>query len=422
MSSGVFRSRRSFFVPHMRCPRFIGNSRRGATMVMVAFALPALVCLGALAVDQGTLAIAAQKVQQTADVAALACAGRLPTSDSAALCLRQTIEANNEGWHMQVWSDPAQDLTWYGPGDAVPGHGVLESGEHAVKVVAHSQVEHTLGRAVGLTQTIVTRSAIAKVYSRGLLTDGFIFAGTTSSDQVGFELGGSSVTVNGTVQSNSAVHLTGSDNAVTGDLGYSYDFTDESENFTIGGEVADTQVEACPIDLTWDDFDGQDWDHVTSGMSLGSSELSLPGGRWKINGDLLVDGDGFYCSDALFLVTGRVFFGGSNVTLDRVTIVAKGEIHFTGSGLSHSPFIADVFALSERVSADQRGVCIHGAKCDSSGILLCPSAGIGYYGYQAGTYNVAFVGRRVALSGASAVFDGSGYEGASISRNVHLVG
>src|SRR5579864_2379811 len=105
--------------------------RRGATQVMVAVALPALLGMGALAVDIGHMVVAKQHLQQVCDAAARAGGTALPTDATgdggagAVQAAEQCAQVNgvkvqaqpqapqgSAGWQLQVTATQAVPMAF----------------------------------------------------------------------------------------------------------------------------------------------------------------------------------------------------------------------------------------------------------------------------------------------------------------------
>ena len=71
------------------------KTQRGATLVLVVFALPALLGVAALALDIGMMEWARQRAQNVADAAALAGGQSMATAAGASAAAAQVVSANN---------------------------------------------------------------------------------------------------------------------------------------------------------------------------------------------------------------------------------------------------------------------------------------------------------------------------------------
>ena len=119
-----------------------------------------LVLLGmaAAVVDVGKLVVAAQRAQDMADSSALAGATRLPYEDKARTTALHTVLANNdEGLGMPATCS-TNDVTFYHPGQTVPGYGELGLYAYSITVTVHVPVEYGFARALGINGAVALRS------------------------------------------------------------------------------------------------------------------------------------------------------------------------------------------------------------------------------------------------------------------------
>lgn len=137
------------------------STRRGFTLVMMAIVLVIIMGCVAMTVDVGRIMIASQKAQNAADASALAAAPLLGTPSEALAEARDTITANNQSAGEYTVICGNSDIVYYGPNSTVPGFGALGPYARAIVVTAHIPLRYTFGAALGLSQTMVTRRAIA---------------------------------------------------------------------------------------------------------------------------------------------------------------------------------------------------------------------------------------------------------------------
>lgn len=387
--------------------RWTAFERRGLIGVWVAVALAALAGVSALVFDLSRLVLAAQRAQDVADVAALAGALTLPDRADCEARVQGAVTANNEivpAWAVSVSSD--DDLTYFMPGDEVPGYGELSDYQWAIDVVVHTDVTYGFARVVGVEGAHLTRHATALADGWRGAGDGFIFAGETDPGEQGIRANGSNLTVKGTMHSNTQVRINGSNQTVTGAIEYLYAFTSNGSNNDFG-DIIEDQVRPYPVDYTWEQFDVGPWDYEhPSGLTVNASGASLEPGRRRINGNLRVNGSGFHLQDALIVCTGDINFNGSGVALDRVTLVAQGEITFNGSTERFSCFQDDLFAfsLSNRATA----LKVNGSDSDTWGILFAPNGGMIYNGSNQEIHHGGLVALTIDLNGSGSTFQGMG--------------
>lgn len=141
--------------------------RRGYVTVMVAIGLVGLLGAVAMCVDVGRVMMAAQRAQDVADAAAMAGGSLLRVPSDAITAAQQCVAANNlpnQGdpiTCVYIANSSASDIRYYSPYTWVPGIGWLGWAAKAIQVTTHITVQYTFGRAVGLTQKGITRTAIA---------------------------------------------------------------------------------------------------------------------------------------------------------------------------------------------------------------------------------------------------------------------
>lgn len=381
--------------------------RRGVAGPWVAMTLVALLGVAALVFDIGRLILVAQRVQAVADAAALAGALTLPDRADCEARILATVAANNELTPACVISvSTSDDLTYFGPGDEVPGYGDLRDHQWAVEVVAHSDVSYVFARIVGVQGAHVTRSATALGDGSRGAGDGLIFAGETRPQVDGIRVNGSDFTVRGTMHSNTRVRMNGSFQTVTGAIEYLHAFVSNGSSNDFA-EVIEDQVRPYPVNYEWAQFDQGPWDYVHNGnLRVNGTNMSLPPGRWRIDGDLRVNGSGFHMQDALVVCTGDIVFNGSGVTLDRVTLVARGRIDFNGTTERFSCFQDDLFAFS--LSSASTAIRVNGAESDTWGILFAPNGGMIYNGADQEIHHGGLVALTIDVNGAGTTFEGMG--------------
>ena len=146
------------------------NRKAGSVSVIVAIALVALLGAAALTFDIGHIVVAAQRVQQVADVAALAGGSRpiLAAPLETRCRVNEIVVANNEIGTVFVRVPEQVEVVLYGPGEVVPDFRVLSSQEEALSVTAYCDVPMYFARIFGLENTTVWRRAmVARVFAPG---------------------------------------------------------------------------------------------------------------------------------------------------------------------------------------------------------------------------------------------------------------
>jgi Flp pilus assembly protein TadG len=158
--------------PHRR--RLTGQ-RRGATLVLVALMLSALLGICAIAVDLSRLTVGINELQTAVDAAALRGALALQRSPSAdpTTTITTFLSSSNpvmgsfvtsginvQGWHWESDAAKRKTVQWGATG--------ATDGVNAVEVTATYTASLMFGRAVGRLTSSPTRRALAWVASMGL--------------------------------------------------------------------------------------------------------------------------------------------------------------------------------------------------------------------------------------------------------------
>ncbi|MGI5819020.1 MAG: TadE/TadG family type IV pilus assembly protein [Armatimonadota bacterium] len=378
------------------------SRRRGTAYVLTVIALPMLLGVGALAIDLALMGLAAQRVQNVADTAALAGATHGADSAASAVAAGQTTGTNNAFSNWQVDAT----ISTYGPGETVPGFRTLGYREHVTAVSGTTDFEFIFARVFGLERAPIRREAAAmsEVW-RNRLAEGFVFAGSSDPGVCGIYSDGQGNRYNGSIHSNTGISLNGKDNVLTGDIRYRNSYQQNAPNFTHQGELIVTPVTEYPVDFAWADFDRGSWDHEVAGLSVTETGTTLPGGRWRVRGDMTVRAADFHCSDALFVVDGNIRIEGARKMLDGVTLVAQGSITVIGADGRFSPYLHDLFAFSAKASTSDV-MSIDGSRCLASGVMFAPNGGLYWEGSAEESYHVGLIGNTVRLVGSFSTHDG----------------
>lgn len=396
------------------------SGRTGVIGAWVAVALVLLLGVAALVFDLGWLILAAQRAQDVADAAALAGALTLPDRADCEARIQGAVAANNEAvpvWAMSVSNQ--DDLTYFMPGDEVPGYGEVDEYQWAVDVVVHTDVVYGFGRIFGVTGAHLTRHATALADGRRGAGDGFIFAGETDPRVQGVRANGSDLTVKGTVHSNTQVRMNGSNQTVTGAIEYLYAFVSNGSNNDYG-DIIEDQVRPYPVDYVWEQFDVGPWDYEhPSGLTINASGATLESGRRRISGNLRINGSDFHLQDALIVCTGDIDFNGSDVALDRVTLVAQGAITFNGSTERFSCYQDDLFAFS--LSGRATALKVNGSDSGTWGVLFAPNGGMVYNGSAQEIHHGGLVALTIDVNGSGSIFEGMGEGSDESFKQVKLI-
>lgn len=136
--------------------------RGGSIYALAAMSLVALLASLGVAVDVGRVVVAAQRAQDVADSAARAAMLQSPSADYGLANRRigDIVAANNVNSPVPITWDTS-DVTYYSPGDYLPGWGSLGTDAEATRVYTHINLSFFFAPAVGISGTTVTRYAIA---------------------------------------------------------------------------------------------------------------------------------------------------------------------------------------------------------------------------------------------------------------------
>ncbi len=413
------------------------RDRSGVVGPWLIVALLSLLGMAALVIDVGRLIVAAQQVQNVVDGAALAGASQLPDFDACEGRLESIVLSNNEeapAWPVTV--DLNDDLTYYGPGQSVPEHGMLEDGEYAVEVTGHVGVSYTFARIFGLNEATVTRAATALVETGGGSgTGGIFFAEESTPGQTGVILNGSWQYVDGDVHSNCRVIVNGSHQTVTGTIEYIGDCIINGSHQDIGDEV-EGEIEPYPISYDWDDYYyGGPYDYVESSVTYNGSGGTIPSGYWSVAGNMRVNGSNFSVADAVFMIGGNLTINGSGFSAENCLFVVDGSVRVNGANIDllECTFLAGheaVFnsALKECTYRDDGlfcmalgtgGVTYNGANQRTEGIIFAPNGRITYNGANQEVYNGGLCAKTITVNGSHGTFsplDDYGWGGAGSPR------
>lgn len=379
---------------------------------MMVVALPALLGAAALAIDLGVMTLTAERVRNVVDAAALAGARSYSDPTTAIAAAQQIAAENNTTSFWQV----TPEVQCYGPGDTVPGYGVLTESEHVVDVTGHARFDFFFGRALGLTSTDVQRRAAARVlvWTSGV-GEAFIFAGCSDPDVNALTMIGGGNTICGPVHSNGALWFEGKDNTVDGDIKYGSVATINGQNFVCTGERRQVGPTGYPVTYSWDQFAANSsiqFDYDVPSMSVLDANSTVPSGHWRVRGDVTIGGNGTVCSNALIVADGNIDLQASDLYFDKVTLVAKGWIRINGARGFFSPYLDNLFALSladtSPYDTRTKAIIFNAADCEATGFIFAPNGRLEFQGSRERTYHVGIVGETVDLIGTGCTHGGPG--------------
>jgi len=388
------------------------ETRHGIVIATVLLALVALLGMAAITVDLGRAVVAAQKAQSVADAAAMAAVAYLPDTDVGDYRMESVIAANNEA---MIWPpvniNSDEDVTYYGPGDEVPDHGVLESGQYAITVTAHVNEEYGFAKLAGQEKLQLTRTATAKVRTiHGALPA--LFASDDTSSHTSITINGSGAHIEGDTHANSRVTINGSNHLFTGPVEYRNRITINGSNNVLEGGYHEGNILSYPVDYTWDDF--LPWDYEVSDIRFNGSGGSMEFGHVHVLGNVTVNGSSFRGRNGLLMVEGNVIFNGSNHSLENVTIIAKGKITFNGACQEVTPYTENLTLLS--LSSNSTAITFNGSNQDSHGTFFAPNGGITYNGSSQRHQHGSIIAKKITMNGSNHYVHGT--ESGSAGRKV----
>ncbi|MFW5943370.1 MAG: hypothetical protein ACOCXI_16315, partial [Chloroflexota bacterium] len=227
--------------------------------------------------------------------------------------------------------------------------------------------------------------------------DGYAFwaqATDSTEDSNTVSWSGSQTEVQGNFRSNGSIHVSGSDNRVTGTVEYGSTFEDGGDNNVFGNLV---QAAPSPLPVTYQLSDYQP-DGPLAQQAQAEDRYHL------INGKLEIEDQGTRL-DGLYYVRGKVEISASDV-YGTFTIVAEGKIEISGSDQDFEPYADGLLFFTE--VAGTNNFTISGSGSQMKGIIFAPQVGLELSGSSNTFEGVIYVGRG-KLNGSSLDirFDGS---------------
>lgn len=362
-----------FIARHKVVPRR-RPGRSGAVIIITVIALVALMACAALTIDIGQMLMVMSRAQSLADAAALAGAGDTLANHYTDCVERvQTILAANARSTMPTRFDPA-DLVFYREGNEVSGYGVLRPCEEAVRVKVSIDVQYLFARVLGLHGTTIAREATALRIS-DLGGNSVIFAIDSNPLDLGIDMSGTAILVDGLSHSNTRYDITGSSHHFVGAVEWVNRFR------VMGGhtvfDVGDVESAVQPSPLNYQPEEFEPYDR-------------------EINGDYSVPSSGVV-PPGVYRVHGSVHVSGSSQVLDHVTFVADGDIIMNGSNHLYTPARLGVFAYS--LSSSASAIDIRGAGPNCWGTLYAPNGRISFSSQDNIITRSSIVGRQIDMAG-----------------------
>ncbi len=352
----------------------------GQSAVLIALTLVVICGFAAFAADIGVIAVDKGELQNAADAAALGGAYELPTAASARS--KAVYYAGLNG----VESSNITATTPYN-GDS-----------KKIEVVCTRTVNYTFARVFGLTSTTVTARAVAeKTGMSGGAFEYAIFSGSTSNT---LRLSTSSLTVKGSIHSNSDIMMNGSSQTVNGNAEAVSSYAAHGSNITITGtaqgssvtthgshiNIANTLAVAAPV-INMPDFSAAALSEAQAGGTYYTGNQLFNGSSINVDTPVYVDGT--------LTVAGSSFSG-------QGVLLATGNIQLNGSCIENTT------TASVCIYSKNGDIQINGANIRIDGVLYAPKGQIQVNGSDI-VINGRVIGKEVQLNGSSIqVLSGSG--------------
>ncbi len=395
---------------------------QGQSLVMVALAIVALVAMVGLAIDGGYAYAQRRLIQNLADSAALAGAGKLRdglayTTDAE---VRRAIERYAGGnrpllrdvhWEAYYTDTVDQQIGTIQVGDL----GYIPPQARGVRVVAYAAFDTFFIRVLGINLGNVSASSVARIAnpssggtwaiwvggnsrcSQGTLniqaSDVWITGALHSNANMQINAGGQGIVINGTVESVLGVE-TGNPDKIT------YN--------PPAGNPSQTTPQPMPFN----------WPIEMFAPGGAAAEAARAEGRYyHINGDLNKNSP--YINDGrlqsgLYFVEGNVRLGqgGGRIVGENVTIVARGTIELSGgSRLSYYKpasdqcstggiVLASYYRSADYCSTSGAGIQLSGNDNSWVGVVYAPFSMVNISNARASTLNGAIIAQAVSISGS----------------------
>lgn len=352
----------------------------GQSAVLLALTLVVICGFAAFAADIGVIAVDKGQLQNAADAAAIGGAHELPSASSA---------RSKAVYYAGLNGVESSDVTATTP---------YNGNSKKIEVVCTRTVNYTFARIFGLTSTTVTARAVAEKTGMNGGAFGYaVFSGSTSNL---LGLYTSSLTVNGSIHSNSSIMMNGSTQTVNGNAEAVSSYAAHGSNITITGtaqgssvtthgshiDIANTLAVAAPV-IDMPDF---------SAAALAEAQAS---GTFY-TGNKLYNGSSISVDTPIY-VDGTLTVAGSSFSGQGI-LLATGNIQLNGSCIENSS------SASVCIYSTNGNIQINGANIRIDGVLYAPKGQIQVNGANI-VINGRVVAKEVQLNGSSIqVLSGSG--------------
>lgn len=376
--------------------KFPIENENGQVFVLLVVVMVAILGFASLVFDVGSVYNERRAAQNAADNAALAGASAICANldfNAVALDMADRNGFDNDG--------TTNTVTVNSP----PASGGYAGQADYVEVIIFSTESGKLSGSVFGGNMDVTTSAVAHCIENSGGSGYTMFTISEGCSQA-IDMTGSNKTVIGGVHTNTSLRITGSNHDFEGIVttvdgytmsgsGHSFDPTVNNPSTTgmqpdpVGYPIADYAPGGrfapggANAAAAYHDFSGED---ITPGT------LDDRGLR---SGDTI--SDGLYYTDQDWKISG------SNYEADHITVVAEGEISFSGSGHEmREPYVNGLLFFSnfDTNRCNQYGVDVSGSGFIWNGVIYAPRSGVDFSGSGNNTYNGSIVAQFIDISGS----------------------
>ncbi len=331
----------------------IGNllkSQKGATMIIFAAAITALLAVCATVTDIGTVIIEKQKFQSAVDSATLAAAQELPDTTKARNIANHYIQEN--GYNASEISISFSDSN------------------KTIKVEGIKTVNYIFAKILGFDSTSISPKASATGGSLGGAFNYALFSGSSSSAMT---INGSSQYIFGSSHSNKNFVANGSNITITGACEAVTTIKVNGSQNDISTRIPNSAYVEMP------DFSEIIRQQATASGQIYNGNKTFNGSYMDLDSSIYVNGD--------VTVNGSHFRGNG-------CIFATGNITFNGSNLNETSDDSVCFYTKNG------NITVNGSNATFDGILYAPNGSITMNGSNQ-TVNGRVIGNTVTFNGSS---------------------
>lgn len=400
-----------------RCVGLTQNRTRGATAAIFAVALPVLLLAVGLSVDVGQLVLAKARLQNAADLAALAGAAVVSMGPTAA----QQAGANYFAANLCGGTDTLQpipvgfvsngavyrigrvQITVRCPYSSSRGAALAYPASRTVCVEAENTV-NTPFMALARRPTVRIRAravAASKAWggagifakqNRSTIGPGW---GGPEGDEPSLDkiaavsINSSRLNIAGGIHANGEVQITYSQGRVTGPVEYRYRIHLGGSTVQFDSGYAQGQELDYPITVTRADIDPGVYDYYYSGdFVIFRSTTTIPSGRYRVRGNMIAGSpQNLQINNCVIIVDGHVVFTNTQLTCNNTTIYAEGSIRFNGGNVTwNGAAVRDICLMSNL--ADGGAIWFIGGTRTFRGTLFAPRGILQFAGNPGGSLTV----------------------------------